>query len=301
MRYKLPKLYISYVKHFFLFIGVIGGQNKKGVLMKTLNVFLSFILSVSIVPGRSALYCQDFPEVSTFLVTQPKSGDKWFIGKTYEIHYRLINIKKPHRVRLIRGGKYLGDFAGGNDIGTKNIKLAVICGKPLLNGVKYGPGTDYQVEVAVVDDTIKIRSEVFSVLAYQYEPVKIKKGIRFNPNLKKLPDLAIGKVFFFKDNMAKARVTVFNKGAGSSTPCVLQLEVGCDPDALEKITVNIPALKGTKPGAWPDPESQKTVEIESPKSFHVSRAIFTIDAGNVVKEANEGNNQWVKDNCGNLN
>lgn len=265
--------------------------------MKTLNVFLFSILLVSIVLGGSALYCQDFPDVSTFLVTQPKSGDKWFIGKTYEIHYRLINIKKPHRVSLIRGGKYLGDFAGGNDTGTKNIKLGVNCGNPLLNGVKYGPGTDYQVEVAAVDHTIKIRSDVFSILAYQYDPTKTPKGIKFNPNLKLLPDLAISKVLFFPNEVTKAQVTVFNKGPGSSTPCVLQLEVGCGPGILEKVTVNIPALKGTKPGAWPAPGSQKTVEIKSPKPFPTSKAIFTIDAGNMVKEANEGNNQWVKDNC----
>jgi hypothetical protein len=265
--------------------------------MKTLNLFLIFFLLVGTGLDNCALYSQEFPDVSTFLVTQPKSGDKWFIGKTYEIHYRLINIKKPHRVSLIRGGKYLGDFAGGSDIGTHIIKLAVTCGKPLLNGVKYGPGTDYQVEVSIVDHTIKIRSEIFPILAYLYDPGKTPKGITFNPNLKLLPDLAISKVLFFKNDMAKAQVTVFNKGPGSSTPCVLQLEVGCGPGALEKVTVNIPALKGTKPGAWPDPESQETVEIKSPKPFPTSKAIFTIDAGNVVKEANEGNNQWVKDNC----
>ena len=265
--------------------------------MKKLNLFLIFILLVGIGIDSSTLYCQEPPGVSAFLVTQPQSGTKWFIGKTYEIHYRLLNIKKPHRVSLIRGGKYLGDFAGGNDIGTINFKLAVNCGKSLLNGVKYGPGTDYQVEVAVVDHTIKVRSEVFSILAYQYDPTKTPKGITFNPNLKPLPDLAISKVLFFKKDMAKARVTVFNKGPGSSTPCVLQLEVGCAPGALEKVAVNIPALKGTKPGAWPDPESQKTVEIKSPEPFPTSKAIFTIDAGNVVKEANEVNNQWVKDNC----
>lgn len=265
--------------------------------MKTLNLFLIFFLLVGIGLDSRALYSQEFPEVSAFMVTQPKSGDIWFTGKTYEIHYRLINIKKPHRVSLIRGGKYLGDFAGGNDTGTKNIKLAVNCGESLLNGVNYGPGTDYQVEVAAVDHTIKVRSEIFSILAYPYDPTKTPKGITLNPNLKPLPDLAIGKVLFLKNDMAKARVTVFNKGPGSSTPCVLQLEVGCGPGVLEKVTINIPALKGTKPGAWPNPESQKTVEIKSPKPFPTSKAIFTIDAGNMVKEANEGNNQWVKDNC----
>jgi hypothetical protein len=265
--------------------------------MKTLNLFLIFFLLVGTGLDNSALYSQELPGVSAFLVTQPQSGDNWFIGKTYEILYRLINIKKPHRVSLIRGGKYLGDFAGGNDTGTKNIKIAVNCGKPLLNGVKYGPGKDYQVEVAAVDHTIKVRSEVFSILAYQYDPTKISKFITLSPNLKLQPDLAIGKVVFIKNDMAKVRVTVFNKGPGISTSCILQLEVGCGPGALEKITVNIPALKGTKPGAWPKPESQKTVEIKSPKPFPTSKAIFTIDAGNVVIEANEGNNQWVKDNC----
>lgn len=265
--------------------------------MKTLNLFLIFFLLVGIGLDNSALYCQEFPGVSAFLVIQPQSGDKWFIGKTYEILYRLVNINKPHRVSLIRGGKYLGDFAGGNDTGTKNIKIAVNCGKPLLNGVKYGPGADYQVEVAVVDHTIKVRSEVFSILAYQYDPTKPPKGITFKHNLKLQPDLAIVKVLFIKNDMAKARVTIFNKGPVSSTPCVLQLEVGCEPGVLEKVTVNIPALKGTKPGAWPHPESQKTVEIKSPEPFPTSKAIFTIDAGNVVKEANEDNNQWVKDNC----
>lgn len=266
--------------------------------MKTLNLFFIFFLLVGLGLDNSALYCQEPPGVSAFLVTQPKSGDKWFIGKTYEIHYRLINIKKPHRVSLIKGGKYLGDFAGGDDTGTKNIKLPVNCGKSLLNGVKYGPGTDYRVEVAVVDQTIKVRSEVFSILVYQYEPTKTPKGITFNPNLKPLPDLVISKVVFIKNDMAKALVTVFNKGPRSSGSCVLQLEVGCGPGALEKVTVNIPALKGTKPGAWPNPQSQKTVEIKSPIPFPTSKAIFTIDASNVVKEANEGNNQWVKDNCG---
>jgi len=265
--------------------------------MKTLNLLLIFILLAGIHQGSSALYCQEFPDISTFLVTQPKSGDKWFIGQIYEIHYRLINIKKPHRVSLTRAGKYLGDFAGGNDIGTINIKLAVNCGKPLLNGVKYGPGTDYQVEVSLVDQTIKVRSEVFSILAYQYDPNKTPQGITFNPNLKPLPDLAIGKVLFFKNDVSKAQVTVFNKGPVSTAPCVLQLEVGCGPGAPGKVAVNIPALKGTKPGAWPDPESQETVEIKSPKPFPTSKAIFTIDAGNVVKESSEGNNQWVKDNC----
>jgi hypothetical protein len=266
--------------------------------MKTLNLFLIFFLLVGLSLDSSALYCQELPGVSAFLVIQPKSGDKWFIGNTYEIHYRLINIKKPHRVSLIRGGKYLGDFAGGNDTGTKNIKLPVNCGKSLLNGVKYGPGTDYQVEIAAVDHTIQVRSEVFSILAYQYDPTKTPRVITFNPKLKLLPDLVISKVQFFKNDMVKARVTVFNKGRRSSTPCVLQLEVGCDPGALEKVTVNIPALKRTKPGAWPDPQSQNTVEIKSPIPFHGSKAIFTIDASNVVNEADEGNNQWVKDNCG---
>ncbi len=265
--------------------------------MKTFNLFLIFFLLVGTGQGSSTLYCQDSPEISTFLVTQPKSGDQWFIGGAYEIHYRLINIKKPHRVSLTRGGKYLGDFAGGNDIGTINIKLAVNCGKPLLNGVKYGPGTDYQVEVAAVDQTIKIRGEVFSILAYRYDPGKTPKGLTFNPNLTLLPDLTISKVLFFPDDLTKAQVTVFNKGPGSSAACVLQLEVGCKPGALEKVTVNIPALKGTKPGVWPDPKSQETVEIKSPKPFPTSKAVFTIDAGNAVKEANEGNNQWMRDNC----
>ena len=265
--------------------------------MKTLNLLLIFFLLVGIHQGSSALYCQEFPEISTFQVTQPKSGDKWFIGGTYEIHYRLINIKKPHRVSLARGGKYLGDFAGGNDTGTINIKLAVNCGKPLLNGVKYGPGTDYQVEVAAVDQTIKIRGEVFSILAYQYDPGKTPKGITFNPSLTLLPDLTISKVLFSPDDMTKAQITVFNKGAGSSVPCELQLEVGCETGALEKVIVSIPALKGTKPGAWPDPASQETVEIKSPIPYPTSKAIFTIDAANAVKEANEENNQWMKDNC----
>ncbi|MGD2093228.1 MAG: CARDB domain-containing protein [Candidatus Aminicenantes bacterium] len=265
--------------------------------MKTINLILIFFFLVSIVPGSRFLYCQELPGVSAFLVTQPQGGDQWFIGKTHEIHYRLINIKKPHRVSLIRAGKYLGDFAGGNDTGTKNIKLAVNCGEPLLNGVKYGPGTDYQVEVAVLDHTIKVRSEVFSILAYQYDPTKTPPGVPFNRYLKPLPDLAIGKVLFFKNDAAKVRVTVINKGPGSSVPCVLQLKVGCGAGVLEKVTVNIPALKGTKPGAWPDPESQKTIEIKSPQPFPISKAIFTIDAGNVVKETHEENNQWVKDNC----
>ena len=135
-------------------------------------------------------------------------------------------------------------------------------------------------------------------MAYQYDPAKPRKRIGFNPNLKLLPDLVIVKVLFSQDDMTKARVTVFNKGPGISPPCVLHLEVGCGAGNFEQVTLDIPALKGTKPGAWPDPKSQKTIEIKSPEPFPTSKAVFTIDAENVVKEANEGNNQWMKDNCG---
>ena len=114
-------------------------------------------------------------KISAILITQPKADDKWFLGEKYEIHYRLINIKTAHRVRLLKGGKYLGDFAGGNDIGTHSIKLAVTCGKPLLNGVKYGPGKDYQVEVVAVESKIKAeRSGFFSILL-KLTPKPVKK------------------------------------------------------------------------------------------------------------------------------
>jgi hypothetical protein len=143
--------------------------------MKKIKIILIFILVLS-VGSFGFVYPQQkksqeikkpvtILKISAILITQPKAGDKWFLGEKCEIHYKLINIKTAHRVRLLKGGKYLGDFAGGNDIGTHSIKLAITCGKPLLNGVKYGPGKDYQVEVAAVDSKIKAeRSGFFSIL-----------------------------------------------------------------------------------------------------------------------------------------
>jgi hypothetical protein len=265
--------------------------------MKALNLLIIFSWLVIAGTSDSSLYCQDTSDVPSILITYPNSEARWFMGKTYEIHYRLANIKKPHRIRLLKDGKYLGDFACGNDMGSKDIKLAVTCGKPLLNNVKYKPGPDYQVEVALTDLSIKVRSDVFAIISYQYESSKMIEGSSLYSQLKPLPDLTISKVQFFNNDAFKAQVTVFNKGPGLSKPCMLELEVGCGSGTLKKVTANIPALKGTKPGTWPDPQSQKTVEIKSPIPFINSKAIFTIDAGNKVKEANEVNNSWMKDNC----
>lgn len=115
------------------------------------------------------------------------------------------------------------------------------------------------------------------------------------PTIKLLPDLTIGKVEFFKKDVFKVRVQVYNKGLGTSTPCILELKVGCG--SFKTVTVPIPALKGTKPGAWPDAKSQKTVDIKSPLPFINSLAILTIDSNKKVKEAKEDNNTWQKNNC----
>jgi hypothetical protein len=286
-------------------------ESQSGGNMKKINILISIlILVLSIGVGISdSLYSrpQNVREIKrspvlagipAIQVTQPVNGAKWFLGQKYEIHYKLTNINTAHRVRLYKGKQYLGDFAGGNDIGTHSIKLAVTCGAPLLNGVKYTPGTDYQIEVATVDNKIKARSSgFFSILAKLLLKPNLTAGpVSQNPSLKiPLPDLTIYQVRFFKEDVFKAEVTVYNKGPADSAPCVLELKVGCG--SFKTVTVGIPALKKTVPGAWPDIKSQKTVIIKSPYAFHTSMSIFTIDAGKVVTENDEGNNTWQKDNC----
>lgn len=169
----------------------------------------------------------EIPKVSAIIISQPKGGDKWFLGNKYLIHYQLINIKKPHRVRLLRGGKHLGDFAGGNDIGTYSIKLAITCGKPLLNGVKYGPGKDYQVEIATVDDKRKTRTEgFFSILSQKLKkpgPFVKKFNLKFS-NKQLCPDLMV-KMKLITNNigLVKLEGSIINIGKGDfSTPSVAQ-------------------------------------------------------------------------------
>ena len=196
-----------------------------GVMKKTKGFIFVFIVTVI---GVGFLFLQgkwdqavtkpEIPGVSAIIISQPKGGDKWFLGDKHEIHYRLVNINKPHRVRLFRGGKYLGDFAGGSDIGTHSIKLTITCGKPLLNGVKYGPGKDYQVEVATVDNKRKARTEgFFSILS-----PKLKKPGPFvkNSNLKLsntqlCPDLMV-KMKLITNNigLVKLEGSIINIGKG---------------------------------------------------------------------------------------
>jgi hypothetical protein len=114
---------------------------------------------------------KSFPQLSTIRVTLPTDTTIWFTGKKYEIHYELVNIKTAHWVRLLKGGQVIGSFAGGNDIGSTTIKLAITCGGPLLNGVKYGPGNDYQVEVATADDKIKSQSRGTFRINKTLEPI----------------------------------------------------------------------------------------------------------------------------------
>jgi hypothetical protein len=115
------------------------------------------------------------------------------------------------------------------------------------------------------------------------------------PTIKLLPDLTIGKVDFFEKDVFKVRVQVYNKGLAPSTACILKLKIGCG--LFKTVTVPIPALKETKPGAWPDLKSQITVELKSPLPFINSLAILTIDAAKKVKESKEDNNTWQKNNC----
>jgi hypothetical protein len=129
---------------------------------------------------------------------------------------------------------------------------------------------------------------------YLYSQNKNVKPVA-KPTIKILPDLTIGKVEFYTNDVFKVRVQVYNKGLAPSTPCILELKVGCG--SFKTVTVPIPALKGTKPGAWPDSKSQETVEIKSPLPFINSLAILTIDATKKVKETREDNNTWQKNNC----
>jgi hypothetical protein len=105
-------------------------------------------------------------KVKAIIIKLPKDHDKWYLAHNYEIHYQLINIKTAHRVGLLQDGKYLGHFAIGQDLGNQVIKLGIICGTPLLNGVNYGPGKKYQIEIHTIDNKIKSRSDgYFSILA----------------------------------------------------------------------------------------------------------------------------------------
>jgi len=114
------------------------------------------------------------PGLVTFRIIQPTESTIWFTGKKYEIQYEIFNMNKPHWVRLLKGGQVLGNFAGGNDMGNTIIKLGITCGGPLLNGVKYGPGNDYQVEIATNDEKIKVQSKTFKIYK-TIEPVPLPK------------------------------------------------------------------------------------------------------------------------------
>jgi hypothetical protein len=114
-------------------------------------------------------------------------------------------------------------------------------------------------------------------------------------NVVGLPDLKISRVDFTPNNVFRATVQVANIGLGPSVPCILMVEVGCS--SPKKIPFNIPALKQTIPGAFPDSASQETIVINSPFAFNVSQIKLTIDSQNVVKESNETNNTWSKNNC----
>lgn len=270
--------------------------------MKKNHLFFVFvlILSLSLVFGGSdSLYPQAQKtrvinpdtsniQLSMIRVIAPTAGNMWFTGKGYEIKYQLTNIKTAHRVRLLKGGQYLGDFAGGNDIGSTTIKLGVICGKALLNGVTYGPGDDYQVEVATVDNKIKAKSEGFFRVVKTVGPVG-------RENVTVRPDLTVTNVKLFSQNVFKIEATVHNKGAADSPPCVLELKVGCG--SFNTQTVNIPALKATIPGAWPDIKSQHTVIFTSPIALNTAMSILTVDPAKAVTESDENNNSWRKDNC----
>jgi hypothetical protein len=114
-----------------------------------------------------------------------------------------------------------------------------------------------------------------------------------------LPDLRISNVELFTNNVFRANVQVANYGPGESAPCILMLQLGCSSNLNEykKFSYTIPALKATKPGSWPDPASQETIVITSPIAFNVSNIRLTADYQNVVKEQNEKNNIWTKNNC----
>ncbi|MEE4242364.1 MAG: CARDB domain-containing protein [Desulfopila sp.] len=114
-------------------------------------------------------------------------------------------------------------------------------------------------------------------------------------NVVVLPDLKISRVDFTPNNVFRATVQVANIGLAPSTPCLLMVEVGCS--SPKKLIFNIPALKQTIPGAFPDPASQETIVINSPIAFNVSNIKLTVDSQNAVKEKNETNNTWSKNNC----
>ena len=112
---------------------------------------------------------------------------------------------------------------------------------------------------------------------------------------KVLPDLTVTNVKFFSQNVFKIEATVFNKGAADSKPCILELKVGCG--SLKTLTANIPALKATIPGAWPNVKSRHTVTFTSPFALNTVMSVLTADSTKVVTERNENNNTWRKDNC----
>jgi hypothetical protein len=129
-----------------------------------LPVLILVLFAVTAVPAAAAA---NNVSLSTFLITAPKLGERWAIGLKYVIRYKQVNVATDGIwVRLVKGGQVVGDILYNTpvSVATQEYSYGFKCGQALLNHAPYGPGDDYQIEVATHDGKVSKRGTLFSIV-----------------------------------------------------------------------------------------------------------------------------------------
>ena len=139
-------------------------NNKKltiiGILLLVLSAGSALTAAAQVTTNQAAL--------KTIRFVEPKVTTKWTLGTQALVHFEAVNVTSPgYWVKLLKGEQVLGNLAyvitgPGPDSGI--IKVSFTCGK-LLQGLTYGAGNNYRVEVSTEDGSFKKRSNYFSVVA----------------------------------------------------------------------------------------------------------------------------------------
>ena len=95
-------------------------------------------------------------------VTSPNGGEEWVLGTTHTITWVSEGVSCPVKIGLFKGDIHLGNIAEHRDPLTS---FSWHVGDPLLNGVTYGRGSDYKIQVqSECEWTIKDQSDDYFVI-----------------------------------------------------------------------------------------------------------------------------------------
>jgi hypothetical protein len=96
-------------------------------------------------------------------ITSPNGGEDWQIGSAHMIQWASSGISGDVKIGLFKGGAHIGNIVEHQPYVTGYLWHL---GDPLLNGVTYGPDTDYAVQVqSEVDWHWKSLSNSFTITA----------------------------------------------------------------------------------------------------------------------------------------